>query len=216
MWGLFRFAASWGNVSSHFPWIEGVCEMEFVIALIGVAGFIGLATLMLRNDPPPTQRHEPPEIQPYRPVVPDAAPVPAPQEPLNLPPIPPGLELTGKVYVIDGDTIRIGKTKIRLAGIDAPEVDMPWGQKLKWAMVDICKGRVIITAKLDGNRSYDRFVGTCYLSDGSDIAAEIVSRGLALDLPAFSGGKYRMFETAEGRKRLRGGMFGHRSLAKKN
>ncbi|MCF6306034.1 MAG: hypothetical protein L3J33_11770 [Rhodobacteraceae bacterium] len=44
-----------------------------------------------------------------------------------LPPIPDSLTLTGRAYVIDGDTIKIGKTKIRLAGIDAPEIDMPWG-----------------------------------------------------------------------------------------
>lgn len=44
----------------------------------------------------------------------------------NLPPMPAGLTLTGKAYVIDGDTIRIKKTKIRLAGIDAPELNMPW------------------------------------------------------------------------------------------
>jgi len=130
-----------------------------------------------------------------------------------LPPIPSSREIIGKAHVIDGDTIRIGKTKIRIAGIDAPEIDMPWGQKSKWAMVSICKGQVI-TAKLDGTRSYDRLVGTCFLPDGRDIGAEIVKQGLALDLPAFSAGKYRLFETDEGRRRLRGGMFGHRQLHK--
>ena len=31
-------------------------------------------------------------------------------------------DVTGKARVVDGDTIHIGKTKIRLHGIDAPEM----------------------------------------------------------------------------------------------
>lgn len=130
---------------------------------------------------------------------------------LVLPPIPPDLTLTGRAYVIDGDTIRIGKTKIRLAGIDAPETDMPWGQKSKWAMVAICKGQTI-TARLDGERSHDRLVGTCFLPDGRDIGAEIVKQGLALDCAHFSGGKYRHLEPDGARRRLANGRFGHASI----
>ncbi|MBL4808195.1 MAG: thermonuclease family protein [Rhodobacteraceae bacterium] len=125
--------------------------------------------------------------------------------------MPPSLTLTGKAFVIDGDTIRIQKTKIRLAGIDAPEIDMPWGQKAKWAMVAICKGQ-IITVKLDGERSHDRLVGTCYLPDGRDIGAEIIKTGLALNLPHFSGGKYRHLEPEGARKILCNGKFGHASI----
>jgi endonuclease YncB( thermonuclease family) len=121
------------------------------------------------------------------------------------------MRLTGKAYVIDGDTIKIKGTKIRLAGIDAPEVDMPWGQKSKWTMVGICKGQTI-TAELDGERSHDRLVGTCFLPDGRDIGAEIVKRGLALDLPHFSGGKYRQMEPDGARKKLCNGKFGHASI----
>ena len=36
-------------------------------------------------------------------------------------PFPAHADITGKARVVDGDTIRIGKTKIRLHGIDAPE-----------------------------------------------------------------------------------------------
>ena len=39
---------------------------------------------------------------------------------LTLPP-PALADITGKPRVVDGDTIHIGKTKIRLHGIDAPE-----------------------------------------------------------------------------------------------
>lgn len=118
-----------------------------------------------------------------------------------LPAMPSSGFLRGKCYVIDGDTIVIARTKIRLAGIDAPELDQPWGQKSKWAMVAICKGQ-IVTARLNGERSYDRLVGTCYLPDGRDIAAELVKQGLALDWPAFSKGKYRHLEPGGARRKL--------------
>jgi len=137
---------------------------------------------------------------------------PSPPAPTQTnPPIPESLVLTGKAYVIDGDTIRIQKTKIRIAGVDAPELNMPWGQKSKWAMVAICKGQTI-TVKLDGERSYDRLVGTCFLPDGRDIGAELIKQGLALDLPHFSGGKYRHLEPADARRKLRNGQFGHASI----
>ncbi len=129
----------------------------------------------------------------------------------NLPPMPKSMTLKGRAYVIDGDTIAIGGTKVRLAGIDAPELNMPWGQKSKWAMVAICKGQTI-TAELDGERSYDRLVGTCYLPDGRDIGAELIKQGLALDLPEFSRGKYRHLEPEGARKKLCNGMFGHASI----
>jgi len=37
-------------------------------------------------------------------------------------------------------------------------------------------------------------VGTCYLPDGTDIGAEIIRRGLALDCQRFSYGRYRQLE----------------------
>lgn len=120
----------------------------------------------------------------------------------RLPVFPPTGVLEGRCYVIDGDTIVIKRTKIRLAGIDAPELDQPWGQKAKWKMVEICKGQIII-AKLNGERSHDRLVATCYRSDGRDIGAEIIKTGLALDWSRFSGGKYRHLEPMGVRDKLR-------------
>jgi len=96
-----------------------------------------------------------------------------------------GAVIAGRCYVIDGDTIMIKKTRIRLAGIDAPELDHPWGQKSKWALVAMCKNQTI-TAKVTGELSYDRVVARCYLPDGRDIAAELVRVGLARDWPKSS------------------------------
>ena len=109
--------------------------------------------------------------------------------------------IRGRCWVIDGDTIVIDKVHIRLAGIDAPELDHPFGQQSKWAMVKLCKGQVV-TARIKPEISYDRVVGECFLSDGRDLAAEMVKAGLALDWPKFSGGKYRSLEPADARKKL--------------
>jgi len=118
------------------------------------------------------------------------------------PPIPMSLEIKGRCHVIDGDTIIIKGMKIRLAGIDAPELNEAYGQNSKWAMVKICTG-LVITAKLTGETSHDRLVGVCYLPDGQDIGAELIKQGLAVDWPKFSGGKYRHLEPAGIRGKLR-------------
>lgn len=109
--------------------------------------------------------------------------------------------LRGQCWVIDGDTIVINKVRLRLAGIDAPELDHPWGQRSKWALVQLCKGQ-IVTAQVKPEQSYDRLVAQCFLPDGRDLAAELVRSGLALDWPNFSGGKYRHLEPPEARRKL--------------
>ena len=108
----------------------------------------------------------------------------------------------GKAHVIDGDTIVVKRQKIRLAGVNAPELDQAWGQKSKWEMVKILKGKVVKVVP-NGETSYDRIVATCYIDGDKDIGAELISRGLARDIPAFTGGKYKEFETGAGRRRVK-------------
>lgn len=125
---------------------------------------------------------------------------PAPSRtPMPLPPAP--TVLRGRCWVVDGDTIVIDNTHIRLAGIDAPELDHPYGKQAKWAMVQLCKGQTV-TARIRPELSYDRVVAECSLPDGRDLAAEMVRAGMALDWPKFSGGKYRHLETPEARRKL--------------
>ena len=110
-------------------------------------------------------------------------------------------KVQGRVHVIDGDTIVIQKTQIRLFGIDAPELEHPYGQKAKWALVSLCKGQTV-SAEITERDHYGRTVARCYLEDGRDLSAEMVKQGLAIDWPKFSGGKYRSLETADARKKL--------------
>ena len=105
-------------------------------------------------------------------------------------------------HVIDGATIVIGKQHIRFAGIDAPELNKPYGKQAKWALVELCKGQNVI-AYLTGETSYDRVVAKCFLDDGRDLAAQIVKKELALDIPHFSNADYKHLETPNARRKLR-------------
>ena len=109
--------------------------------------------------------------------------------------------LAGAAYVIDGDTIKIKNTQIRLFGIDAPEMNHPYGKKAKWALHNLCKGH-IIRAEITDKDEYGRTVAHCYLSGGQDLSAEMVKQGLAIDWPKYSGGKYRNLEVPDVRKKL--------------
>ena len=109
--------------------------------------------------------------------------------------------IQGSAYVTDGVTIVIERTQIRLFGVDAPELDHPFGKKAKWAMVKLCKGHKI-RAEVSDEDDYGRVVARCYLPDGRDLSAEMVKQGLAIDWPKFSGGIYRKMETPDARKKL--------------
>ncbi len=110
--------------------------------------------------------------------------------------------LTGNVTKVrDGDTIEVGKIPIRLNGVSAPELQEPLGPKSRLFMVELVYGKSV-RCELNGDKSYDRFVGTCYLSD-RDIGAAVVAAGLALDCPRFSGGKYRAVETKAARSQIK-------------
>ena len=118
---------------------------------------------------------------------------------------PPGTKssriLEGRCHVIDGDTIVIDGTHVRLAGIDAPELDQPYGQKAKFALIALCKGKRV-TAILSDDMTYERVVAKCLLPDGTDLSAALVEQGLALDWAKFSGGAYRHLEPQGVRKKL--------------
>lgn len=133
----------------------------------------------------------------------DLSPPPRPSPRLTGPGLapPPSVTLKGHCWVIDGDTIVINKLHIRLAGIDAPELDHPWGQKAKYALVALCKGQTI-TAVTDGSLSHERTVAQCFLPDERDLSAEMVKSGHAIDWDKFSGGRYRELEVPGIRQKM--------------
>lgn len=109
--------------------------------------------------------------------------------------------VSGPAWIVDGDTIRIRKTQIRLYGIDAPELDHPYGKNAKWALHKLCKGHSV-RAEITDIDDYGRTVARCYLSDGRDLSAEMVRMGLAIDWPKYSGGIYKKLETCDARSKL--------------
>ena len=109
--------------------------------------------------------------------------------------------ITGGCWVIDGDTIHIGNHKIRFQGMNAPELDEPYGKQAKWALHKLVKGKTI-TAYPNGEKSYDRIVAKCFLEDGTDLGGEMVKMGFALDLPNYPDADYKHLETPASRKKL--------------
>ena len=110
--------------------------------------------------------------------------------------------IEGRVTVVrDVDTIVVAGTPVRLNGLDGPETSTRAGQEARNFMVRLVRGKTV-TCKLDGTRTYDRWVGICHL-DGQDIAAIAVANGQALDCGRYSGGRYRDFETRAAQSRIR-------------
>ena len=162
--------------------------------------FMGLFRFLYRLFSGPPPRPSVINDEPFR----DARPVrhvaPVNEVPFT-PPVANQKILRGRCWVIDGDTIVIDKIHLRLSGIDAPELDHPWGQKAKHTLMQLTRNQVI-TAHLDGNTSHERHVALCLLEDGRDLSAEMVRAGAALDWPKYSGGRYRELESPDARKRL--------------
>ncbi|MBO9449499.1 thermonuclease family protein [Tropicibacter sp. R16_0] len=109
--------------------------------------------------------------------------------------------LTGAAWITDGDTVTIRNTQIRLFGIDAPELNHPYGVKAKWALHKLCKGQEIRAEIVDVD-DYERTVAKCYLPDGRDLSAEMVKQGMAIDWSKYSGRKYAHLEVPGIRKKL--------------
>lgn len=123
---------------------------------------------------------------------------------LAWPPRPPANHelIVGRADIIDGDTFRIGRQKIRVWGIDAPDDERkPYGTKALRQVL----GAQTLTCRPVGT-SYDRIVARCTDAVGRDIAQAMVATGWALDWPKFSQGLYGPGE-ASARAR-RAGVFG--------
>jgi len=87
---------------------------------------------------------------------------------------------TGKVtYVTDGDSIYVGNWEIRLAAIDAPERDQPYGQQSKKALFDMINGRVVRVESVTTD-DHGRSVAHVYrVEDGLHVNAAMVEQGAA-------------------------------------
>ena len=102
-------------------------------------------------------------------------------------------DVSGKAYVTDGDTVKIGDSRIRLHGIDSPESaqtcmvdDSPWpcGRRATDALIEKVKGSEINCIEKNKDR-YGRIVAVCWRDD-VDLNSWMVAEGWALAYRQFS------------------------------
>jgi micrococcal nuclease len=104
----------------------------------------------------------------------------------------------------DGDTCAVQidgrKQKIRIFGIDAPEIGQAFGKESRDALERRIQSKEVTL--LCSGRSYKRKVCEVRLGD-ADVAAELVKQGLAWDYRSYSRGKYSV-EQAQAKREARG------------
>lgn len=107
--------------------------------------------------------------------------------------------IVGVATVIDGDTITLGEHKVRLNGYDTPERDSKCGSTDVYAAASNALAAFIadqtVTCELNGDKSYDRVIGTCS-ARGTDFGTFIVESGWGRDWKRYSGGQYAEAEKA--------------------
>ena len=107
-------------------------------------------------------------------------------------------DLTGQASVIDGDTLEIHGTRIRLWGIDAPEssqlcrgedsLQYQCGAKAANDLDALIARRPVGCNPISLDQ-YGRSVASCSVA-GTDLGGWLVGNGLALDWPQYSKGKF--------------------------
>jgi len=107
-----------------------------------------------------------------------------------------------KVAVTDADTISVCGLKIRLNGISAAERGHITYNSCKITTKKIIHKSDEISCKLTGEKTYDRFVGICKLTNNNiivDLQEKIVGSGCARDCKRYSHGRYVKFEIDKSR-----------------
>jgi len=107
-------------------------------------------------------------------------------------------DMVGQASIIDGDTLEIHGSRIRLWGIDAPEssqlcrgddsLQYRCGAKAANDLDAFIAGRPVNCLPISLDR-YGRTVATCSVG-GADLGDWLVRNGLALDWPQYSERKY--------------------------
>jgi micrococcal nuclease len=115
---------------------------------------------------------------------------------------------TGKVVgVHDGDTFTIlheGKAKkVRVNGIDCPEMGQPFGKNAKQYASGLIFGRVV-TVSVFGRDRYGRTIGDAVLADGRSLSREMVRAGFAWQYREYSKDKGLAALETEARSSKRG------------
>ncbi len=109
--------------------------------------------------------------------------------------------------VHDGDTFRCGSERVRLFGVDAPEVRrgaspaQPYAYAARDELIRLTRSRV--GCRFVERDRYGRFVGRCWSTVSNDVGAAVIRSGFARDYRRYSQGRYAA-EEADARDHRRG------------
>jgi endonuclease YncB( thermonuclease family) len=118
-------------------------------------------------------------------------------------------DLSGVPRIVDGDTLAIGATKVRLEGIDAPETDQVCvnANGAHWACGIDARDQLAahiagrdIECSSHGTDVYQRTLATCYLA-GEDLNSWLVQQGWALAYVKYSSAYRQVEEDARANQR---------------
>ena len=84
----------------------------------------------------------------------------------------------GKAWVVDGDTIRVKGIRVRLFGMDAPEMSQTGGDRAKSRLIWLAGGRVVRIEPMDLD-CYGRTVARVWLGE-IDLSEKMVRDGFAI------------------------------------
>jgi len=114
--------------------------------------------------------------------------------------------VSGAARVSDGDSFRLGDERIRMIGLDAPELSQqcdaaggtkwPCGRRARDRMQNLLASGPVL-CQPDGHDQYGRLLATCSIA-GKDLGATMVVEGLAI-----ASGSY-WNEEAEAKRQRRG------------
>jgi endonuclease YncB( thermonuclease family) len=137
------------------------------------------------------------------PVAPVATAAPTAPEPIA-PASTTAPDTAATARVVDGDTLDLGGQRVRLWGIDAPELRQTCsgkdgqtymcGRDATAVLAELTRRRAVQCEKRDQDR-YGRTVSVCRTEAG-EINAAMVRRGWAVDYTQYSKGRYKAEEAA--------------------
>jgi len=105
--------------------------------------------------------------------------------------------------VIDGDSIVVGSEQVRLAHIDAPEWNQPFGRQAKEFVMGNCLGWKVRLKRM-GKDQYGRTLAEVILPDGRNLNQELVREGLAWHYRRYSHDRFYQELEHEARAKKKG------------
>ena len=116
------------------------------------------------------------------------------------------------IYVSDGDTIHIKKNfnkfKIRLYGIDCPEIKQPGGVRAKKRVEELISNKKVKVEKIGIDR-YSRVIGKVFYEEDIDLGLVLVSEGLCWWYKKYAKNNLSLSKAELNARKKKIGVWGH-------